>query len=273
MNTFDRDFLGTLLSDENDVSVEALVQIVPDSDLEKIAFLTPRMAAGLRRTVGSGMQGLTATVPVKTLATGAGAIYGGMQDPGYDPMTGQQNSRLGNIALGAAGGLAAGAGLQRGARAALGMQGQTGDYLRKAMTNAARRTTNTADRGLAIDQLKGAYKQVGQSMPRIQKNPVAGAGKKFDMTGLEKVPEEERNRRVAEWMKSNSTAGAGQVQAPVEVAAPVAPASTAAPATPAAPAGAQPNLLEDFRASEWGGDRNIGTSFVVPGRAVYRRSL
>ena len=218
MNPFDRDFLSTLLDDGSEPSVEDLVSLVPDRDLEKIAFLTPKAMVGVRRAVGSGMQGLTATAPVKTLGGVGGALYGGMQDPGYDPMTGQQNSRLANAALYGIGGLAAGAGLQGGARAALGMQGKTGDYLRKAQTMAARNTTNLADRKASIAQLKAGYKEVGQAMPRISEKPGAGLGKKFDMAAYaNKYP--------------NQPAAAGASQA-AQAVTPPAPTLTTTPPAP-----------------------------------------
>lgn len=171
MNVFDRDFLGTLLADDDQSSVLSDIESMSDRDIEKIAVTLPSLPSmssvggGLKSAIGTGMQGLTSTVPVKTLTTAGGALIGGMQDPGYDPMTGQQNSRIGNILLGGAGGLAAGYGLQRGARAALGMKGATGDYLRSAQRAAAEATTHAADRGLSMDQLREAYARAGQTMP------------------------------------------------------------------------------------------------------------
>lgn len=178
MTPFDRNFLEVLLEDGSS-SLKDDIDSMSDSDIEKIAVTLPAiptvasLGSRAKGLIGSGMQGLTATVPLKTIGGGAGAIYGAMQDPGYDPMTGQPNSRAGNIALGALGGLAAGAGIQRGARAALGMRGKTGDYLRSAQLATARGTTHLKDQGLSYEQLANAYRNAGLSAPVMEQGVAA----------------------------------------------------------------------------------------------------
>jgi hypothetical protein len=94
---------------------------------------TMQAGAGTRAAVGAG------------IGAGVGGIGGALKNPGVDPATGQQKSRLGNIATGMAGGaaLGAGAGLAaKGAiRAAAGNKGAIGNATRGAMTQGGKANT------------------------------------------------------------------------------------------------------------------------------------
>jgi hypothetical protein len=119
-------------------------------DLEKTAIGFPvgfgsRMSAGaigsMRRTAGGAVNALNSSSMGRAMGMGsaAGGLMGAMRDPGYDPQTGMQKSRLGNIAMGAATGAAAGYGAKSLAAGASTMKGNIGNHLRKGMaaTNKA----------------------------------------------------------------------------------------------------------------------------------------
>lgn len=162
-------------------------------ELAKEAAGLPAMGSmlqGARSMAGKGMlRTMQASTGTRALVgAGAGAAVGGvggaLKNPGVDPATGQQRSRLGNMAAGVAGGAALGAGAGLGARKALGAvatgKGAIGQSVRGTMEMGAKgaRDIRTVK---GINALSGEGRRAGlgaQARNRVAgtpKPPVAGA--------------------------------------------------------------------------------------------------
>lgn len=145
--------------------------------MEKISAIPSLPAVGsmVQKGLGHSMQALTTSSGVKRglVGAGVGAVGGALKSPGVDPATGQQKSRLGNMAMGA--GLGAGAGVASGhlARAAGSMNNTVGKTLGGAQTAVAKQTGNLA----SVQQAKQMAVSRGQSQRVAANNPFAG-GKK-----------------------------------------------------------------------------------------------
>lgn len=117
--------------------------------MEKVAIpALPQVGAALKGGLGSAMHATMGASKGMRAGVGAagGAVLGGaagaMKNPGTDPATGQQRSRLGNVMSGAAGGAALGGAAGLGARKAIGTvaasKGAVGDAARGAMKSGVR---------------------------------------------------------------------------------------------------------------------------------------
>jgi len=117
--------------------------------MEKVAIpALPQVGAALKSGVGSAMHATMGASKGMRAGVGAagGALVGGaagaMKNPGTDPATGQQKSRLGNVMSGAAGGAALGGAAGLGARKAIGTvaagKGAVGQAARGAMQSGIR---------------------------------------------------------------------------------------------------------------------------------------
>lgn len=117
--------------------------------MEKVAIpALPQVGAALKGGLGSAMHATMGATKGMRAGVGAagGAVIGGaagaMKNPGTDPATGQQRSRLGNVMSGAAGGAALGGAAGLGARKAIGSvaasKGAVGEAARGAMQKGIR---------------------------------------------------------------------------------------------------------------------------------------
>jgi hypothetical protein len=134
------------------------------SGLGKGMLRTMQAGAGTRAAVGAGA------------GAALGGVSGALKNPGVDPATGQQRSRLGNVASGMAGGAALGAGAGLGARKAIGAvatgKGAVGQAARGAMGMGA---TGAKDyrQVKALGALAGEGRQAGLGAAARQ-NTAAG---------------------------------------------------------------------------------------------------
>ena len=104
-------------------------------DLEKVA---ERPELGIAENIVGNIMHGAKVAPLATLLGTAGVIHAALSDPERDPVTGEPESKLGNMLAEGIGGALIGRGISHAGNIARGLEGPTGAYLRRSQLRVLR---------------------------------------------------------------------------------------------------------------------------------------